>query len=352
MKRRYVVALQVGYWLVYLILVTLVLALGTRHVDRPPPLPSAILLSSAGYLAMVPAVLAFYVAYFVLFPSFLARRRFVALAGATVVTAVGSVAIGLAVLYLIAGPVPTVFAWTGQTIAVGLTITLVGLTHMIVAFVIRGFVGWYDEVTLREDLLRKNHEVELALVRSRLDPHFLFNTLNNIDVLIAKDPVRASAYLNELSDLMRFVLYGARQERIPLAEELRFIEKYIRLEQIRVAKAGFIVHEVEGNPGAITIAPMSFIPFIENAFKHSAGQRDDGTITSRVVIGAGQVRFECRNRHGTEPTNGSSGGLGNDLIRRRLELLYPGRHSLEVSDRDDVYTVRVSLHVDDQLHHH
>jgi hypothetical protein len=351
MKRRYVVVFHVGYWLSYLMLLMLVLALAARRPDRPHPLPSELLLSTAGYLATIPTAVAFYVAYWVLCPRFLAPRRFVALVGASVATALGSAALGLALLYLIAGPVPRVFVGTVQIVGVGIMVALAGLTHMIIACVIRGFIGWYDDVRVKEDLLRKTHEVELALVRSRLDPHFLFNTLNNIDVLITKDPPRASAYLNELSDLMRFVLYGARQERIPLAEELGFIEKYVRLEQLRVAKSGFIVHDVVGSPGAITIAPMSFVPFIENAFKHSAGQREGGTITSRVVIEAGQVRFECRNRHGPGRTSATNGGLGNDLIRRRLELLYPGRHALEVSDRDGVYTVRLSLDVDDHLHH-
>jgi len=344
-KRRYVVPLHVGYWLLYLMLLSLILSLAARRPDRPPPLASDVLLSPAGYLSTVPTALAFYLAYLVLFPAFMARRRFVALAGASVATALGSAALGLAVLYLIAGPIPRVFAGSVQVIGVGITVALAALIHMIVAFIIRGFVGWYDEVGAKEDLLRKNHEAELALVRSRLDPHFLFNTLNNIDVLIAKDPVRASTYLNELSDLMRFVLYGARPDRIPLAEELGFIEKYIRLEQIRVAKSGFIVHDVVGSPGTITIAPMSFIPFIENAFKHSAGMREEGTITSRIAIEAGQVRFECRNRYRRGAASATNSGLGNDIIRRRLELLYPGRHALEVSDRDDVYTVRLSLDV-------
>ena len=350
MKRRSVVPFHVGYWLLYLMLLSLVLSLAARPVAHHP-LPSEVLLSTAGYLATVPAAIAFYTAYLVLFPKFLARRRFVALVGTTVATALGSAALGLAVLYLVAGPVPRVFVGAVQVVGIGITVALAGLAHMVVAFVIRGFTVWYDAVGAKEDLLRKNHEAELALVRSRLDPHFLFNTLNNIDVLITKDPARASAYLNELSDLMRFVLYGARQDRIPLAEELGFIEKYIRLEQIRVAKSGFIVHEVVGSPGTITIAPMSFIPFIENAFKHSTGRREDGTITSRVVIEAGKVCFECRNRRGPGPSTAGNGGLGNDLIRRRLELLYPNRHTLEVSDRDDVYTVRLSLDVDDHLHH-
>ena len=351
MKRRYVVAIHVGYWFLYLTLLSLVLALAARRPDLLHPHPSEVLLSTGGYLSTVPMAVAFYVAYLVLCPSFLARRRFVALAGTSVATALGSAALALAALYLIAGPDPRVFARTVQVVGVGITVALAGLVHMTVAFIIRGFTGWYDEVRAKEDLLRKNHEAELALVRSRLDPHFLFNTLNNIDVLITKDPARASAYLNELSDLMRFVLYGARLDRIPLAEELGFIEKYIRLEQIRVAKSGFIVHKVVGSPGTITIAPMSFIPFIENAFKHSAGRREDGTITSRVVIEAGKVCFECRNRLGPGPPTAGNGGLGNDLIRRRLELLYPNRHTLEVSDRDDVYTVRLSLDVDDHLHH-
>jgi hypothetical protein len=347
-----VVGLHAGYWLMYLMLLTLVFTLAARHSDMQAVRLPLLYVSPGGLLSTVPSILTFYVGYSVLFPVYLARRRFVALGGAAVAVSVAASVLGLALLYLVAGPVPSVFSLPIQAVVIGIMVALVGLAHATVALVIRGFIGWYDDIRVKEDLLRKNHEVELALVRSRLDPHFLFNTLNNIDVLIARDPGRASTYLNELSDLMRFVLYGSRQEKIPLSEELGFIKKYIRLEQIRVAKAGLIVHEVHGNPDPIHIAPMSFIPFIENAFKHSAGQREAGAITSQVVIEGHRVHFECRNRYGAGGSGrGGDGGLGNDLIRRRLELLYPGRHSLTISDRDHVYTVKLSLDVADPLHH-
>ena len=217
----------------------------------------------------------------------------------------------------------------------------------------RGFVNWYGDIKVKEALTRKTHEVELALVRARLDPHFLFNTLNNLDVLIARDPAIASEYLNKLSDIMRFVLYEARGERIPLADELQYIDKYIALERIRTRRAGYVVHEVTGDPGGLSIAPMTFIPFIENAFKHTEGLKADGAIVSRIVIEGGRVSFECVNARRPPPEAAAEpGGLGQALIRERLQLLYPGRHTLEAGECGDTYAVRLTIDTHDEPLHH
>nr|WP_240979034.1 histidine kinase [Longimicrobium terrae] len=208
----------------------------------------------------------------------------------------------------------------------------------------RGFVGWYGDLRVKEELARRTREVETALLRARLDPHFLFNTLNNIDVLITRDAAAASAYLNKLCDIMRFVLYEARAETIPLTAELAYIEKYLDLERIRSANPRHVHYAVEGDPAGLRITPMIFIPFIENAFKHAVAARTGNTIDVAVRVDGGRVRFCCANRHrGAHGPALPSGGVGNAVMARRLALLYPDRHALDVSDRDDTYTVRLTV---------
>ncbi len=126
------------------------------------------------------------------------------------------------------------FSWdTGRVI---LLLGVIAFANGVLALVIRGFITFYGEIRLKEDLKRQNAELELALIKSQISPHFLFNTLNNIDVLIEKDAfARASSYLNKLSDILRFMLYETKTDRISIGEELRYIREYIELQMIRTA---------------------------------------------------------------------------------------------------------------------
>ncbi|HEX4383850.1 MAG TPA: histidine kinase [Myxococcales bacterium] len=209
--------------------------------------------------------------------------------------------------------------------------------HMAVAVVLRGFLGWLGHLAERQKL-------EAALLRARLDPHFLFNTLNNIDVLILRDPESASIYLNKLSEVLRFVLYGARADRVELAAELSHLQQYVDLQRIRLVNPKAVSLSVNGDLSGFSIAPMLLIPFVENAFKHAAGQHEDGAIAVRIAVEARQLELVCANRYGERP---AGGGLGNELMRRRLALLYPHRSTLELSDRDGTYTARLRIDLAD-----
>jgi sensor histidine kinase YesM len=215
----------------------------------------------------------------------------------------------------------------------------------VIGLVMKGFITWYEEIKLKEDLDHKNYEMELALVKSQISPHFLFNTINNIDVLIEKDAKKASVYLNKLSDIMRFMLYETKTEEIFLTEELTYIEKYIDLQKIRTSNPNYVHFQVYGDPEDVTIAPMLFIPFIENAFKYAENKKVENAIKIRVVIVKDRIGFDCENVFSDE-TEGrpEPGGLGNDLIRRRLMLLYPRTHSLEITNLNNVYKVTLILY--------
>jgi two-component system LytT family sensor kinase len=339
-----VALLHAGYWAAYLLLLALLMAVLRLPLADAGPLLTPWLAARVGVLAVAPNLAAFYLSYLVVFPRLLAHRRVAAVLAAGAAVSLACAALGLLATCAAMGGNQPVCASPGELGVLLAWLAAVAALHAAVALVMRGFVGWYGDLRTKEELARRTHEVEAALVRSKLDPHFLFNTLNNIDVLIERDPAAASAYLNKLCDLMRFVLYEARAETIPLAAELAYIDTYLDLERIRSANPRHVVYEVEGDPAGLAISPMIFIPFLENAFKHAASTRAGDDVTVSVQVRERRVSFRCSNRHrgGAGPA-AEPGGLGNPLMARRLELLYPGRHALEVTDRDGTYTVRLTV---------
>jgi LytS/YehU family sensor histidine kinase len=222
--------------------------------------------------------------------------------------------------------------------------SILALIHGMIALVMKGFINWYGDIKIKKELQQKNFETELALVKSQLSPHFLFNTINNIDVLITKDPVQASAYLNKLSDIMRFMLYETKTELIPLQKELAYIDKYIDLQKIRTANPDFIQYSAAGIIGSWTIAPMLFVPFIENAFKHALNKKDSAGIIIRINTNEKAIHFYCENKFSENPLAGyEPGGLGNGLIKKRLALLYPGKHTLLTKKENNIFTVDLTI---------
>ena len=353
MRRAAVAALHAGYWLLYLLLIALLLLVAR--------LPGRVGWATAGHLvaspivvlSVVPNVGAFYASYGWLFPRLLARRRLRLLgAGAAAVSVTAAVA-GLAVLRVVFGGGQPVFARASETVALALMLSALAGVHVTIALVLRGAVDWYRGLAVREALTRKTHAMELALVRSRLDPHFLFNTLNNLDALIASDAAAASEYLHRLSDIMRFVLYEAKGDAVPLASELDYIDKYIALERLRTRRAAYVTHEVAGSPAGVWIAPMTLLPFVENAFTHGEARKADGAIVSRVTIEGHRVTFECVNHFRPAASgNGQPGGIGHALIHQRLQLLYPDRHVLLAGAEGDRYRVHLTIETaDDSLRH-
>jgi LytS/YehU family sensor histidine kinase len=296
-----------------------------------------------GIAFTIPGLLAFYSFYWLLFPRLLQRRRLLLLGGAAILASLLS---GLVTVVLISAIPGFHFRQSISWDTAGLLFVLafIALVNGVLGLVIRGFITWYTEIRVKEELRRKNTEMELALLRSQLNPHFLFNTLNNIDVLIEKDAARASNYLQQLSGLLRFLLYEVRTEQIPIADELNTIEKYIQLQKIRTAHPESIQYVVEGVLGRWMVEPMLFLPFIENAFKHGE-KKAANAVRIRFRLDEGCIRFDCENRYQRKPAGmaEASGGLGDSLIRKRLKLLYPNRHTLEVEAGADTYKTTLIL---------
>ncbi len=354
MKKTVILLLHIGYWLLYLLLLGVIFAgFGLRWSAEPRP-GLLLLVHPIGTMTILPNVIAFYGFYAWVFSRFLVKRRILMTLLAGILVCAGSALICLLTLYLADGKKHGIFNGPQELAGAMFFLSIVAMIHGMIALVIRGFIAWYDDLKVKEALTKKNFEMELALVKSQLDPHFLFNTINNIDVLITKDPGRASAYLNQLSDIMRFMLYETKTGKIPLSKELDYIGKFIELQKIRSFNPGYVTYDFSGETDQVLIAPMVFIPFVENAFKHADGIKTDEAIRVKVKVRPDAVFFECSNKYLPSPRSKPfHSGLGNELIRKRLELLYPQKHQLTVEDNSDIYSVKLVIKPDENgLHHH
>lgn len=339
MKKPVIVVLHIVYWLLYLLLISLFFALmtmGNNYAERNFAYYAFLMLQ----FALLPALLSFYAFYTFLFNRFLSSRKILYLVIFSLVVAGLAAGIGEVFLYF---SYKWRIQWSAETvITMGVIMAFNALLNGLIGLGLKSFIVWYRDLKWKEAISQKNHEMEMALVRSQINPHFLFNTINNIDVLIEKDAVRASSYLNRLSDIMRFTLYETRAESIPLERELEYIGKYIELQKIRTTNPDYVHYVVTGMPAGKIIAPMLFIPFIENAFKHAASKRTENVVDIHIAIEQRRLIFECSNSYvvgaGMEDEHS---GLGNELILKRLSLIYPDQHQLTITDIGDVYTIKL-----------
>jgi LytS/YehU family sensor histidine kinase len=300
--------------------------------------------------AFVPSLLSFYLYYFILFPKYLQQKKFLQsiFVGLLISAGVAVIAYILHRFLIETGHVVDMDQGgkNGRSTAVRVIVimTFIGSVCGVVALVIKGFITWFNEIKLKQALKEKNHEMELALIKSKLDPHLLFNTINNIDALIIKDAVEASNYLNKLSDIMRFMLYETMADKILLSQEIEYIEKYIALQKIRTANVNYIHFTVSGDIGNKFIAPMIFIPFIENAFKHTTNKKLENAITVNILVTDKKIKMVCENKFDSKPkVQPMDSGLGNELIQKRLQLIYPDKHLLEINKNNELYSVHLTI---------
>lgn len=219
----------------------------------------------------------------------------------------------------------------------------------VAALFLKGFSVWILDIEYKRQLEKSNLESNLALLKARINPHFLFNTLNNIDVLIEKDPTIASTYLKKLSDILRFTLYESPSETIPLSNEVDYIRQYIELQQIRTNNADFVKFSFESGDDSLQVAPMLFIPFIENAFKYSTNKKIKDAVVISLNANKKQIVFTCSNAYDadTKVQYEESSGLGLELIKSRLELLYPKNYQLNIHKTTDRFDVNLSINLHD-----
>ena len=225
---------------------------------------------------------------------------------------------------------------------------------MIPAFIIdsgtafRFLKDWFNDQKQKEILQKQNLQTQLDLLKARINPHFLFNTINNIDVLIKKDPALASNYLYKLSDTLRYVLYETQDDEIPLKKEVDHMEKFIDLQKIRTRNKEYVNFTRTGSITDQKIAPMIFMTFVENAVKYTLNKKIKHAIDINLDVSDDRVLFKCRNYLGDGVAIDSNGnGLGLELIRQRLDLIYNAGYDLFTQKKEGWFIIELKINLND-----
>lgn len=223
------------------------------------------------------------------------------------------------------------------------------------------FLGWLARVTenlvintfKKEQLEKQAVEAELYYLKSQINPHFLFNTLNNIHTLVYKQAPAAPDAVMQLASLMRYMIYESNAPTVPLTREMEYLKDYVSLQQLRYKQSPVVDLRIEGTIDNCYIAPLLFIHLIENAYKHSPARLSPGELKVRVKITEDTLIFSVQNPVGNNPANSldDQGGIGLPNVKKRLALLYPGQHILEIDHQGETFAVVLKIQgFQSQLH--
>jgi len=210
---------------------------------------------------------------------------------------------------------------------------------------------WLRHERDRKELETQTMQSELRFLKSQINPHFLFNTLNSLYALTLKKSDSAPEVVIKLSEMMRYMLYECNERRVPLRKEVQYIQNYLALERLRQGQNSKIEFELKGVINEQQIAPLMFTPFLENSFKHGLNnQLAHGYVRIRLDVEKQKVQLQIENsKPPMKPVMNHakpSGGIGLVNVRRRLDLIYPDRYNLQVHDQPNTYTVNLELDLD------
>lgn len=212
-------------------------------------------------------------------------------------------------------------------------------------FEVMRYAGYREKQAIQAQ--REQLATELKFLKAQVNPHFLFNSLNNIYTLTLLRDDKASESLLRLAGMLRYMLYDSETEAVTLGREIEYIRNYIALRRLKDSREMAIRTEFDERRPGLPIAPLLLIPFVENAFKHSrVDEWPDGFVHLSLVTTEGEIRFSVENSiaEGQAPPDGV-GGIGLDNVRKRLALLYPDRHDLQVRRERGRFAITLTLEV-------
>lgn len=189
-------------------------------------------------------------------------------------------------------------------------------------------------------------ENELQYLKSQINPHFLFNNLNNLYSYSLENSPKTTSIILDFSSVLRYMLYDCQVEQVDLTKEINHIRDYIALNELRIENRGEVHFESQIDNGQYTIAPLLLIVFIENAFKHATSSRLDHIMIdiSIAVNASGELTMLCTNNFRPHTNaNNSSKGIGLINVQKQLDLLYPKKHRLDISNRGDTFEVQLTM---------
>jgi len=228
--------------------------------------------------------------------------------------------------------------------AIGTFVTAV----LVSAFValLRFFSEWQNLEEQRKELKNEKLDAELKFLKSQVNPHFLFNTLNNLYSLAYSQSPKTTEVISRLSQMMRYMVYDSNHDLVPLEKEIDYMQNYISLEKLRMNEVIPITFEIEGDPIQKKIAPLLLIPFLENAFKHGVSNSNPNSWVKAKLNTQGQhLHFEVTNsRLNHQGTAGATNsGIGLENVKKRLELKYQGLYHLKIDASDTQFSAILDI---------
>lgn len=290
----------------------------------------------------------FYIFYFIISPWILNKKTIPAILTWLLYLPVSGFIISLisyyAFIYFYPGEVPVRYnpaGWVEKNIYSGIAGTAI---FSIIGSLSKISLTWYRNQVKQKEKEKQNISNELAMLRAQINPHFLFNTLNNIKSLTKSLPSKAIYSIDKLTEIMHYMLYESSIVTVPLSGEINHIINYLDLEKIRYSDPDFIDFKISGDYSGINVPPLIFMPFIENAFKHGDKLKPPPGITIRINASGNKIYFETVNF--VKENNGlrnKNSGFGLSNIRRRLDLLFENKYDLNIVNENKTFTVKLNL---------
>lgn len=277
-----------------------------------------------------------------LIPQYLMPRRYGAYFGLTVL---------LILLYLLIQSVCDVVMYgyvlgpgfnsrIGDSLAYNFTHTSL---YLFLTVFLQFSIDWYEQNRTLQAVKVEKLQAEVNYLRSQVNPHFLFNALNNLYALTLRKSDQAPDIVLKLSELMEYMLYESDEAFVPLEKEIKYLGNYLELERIRQGNQADIRLTVTGEVDKCMIPPFLILPFVENAFKHGVSRAVRNAYLHIDIRIGGGIEVVVENNKLDFRDEDRSGGIGLANVRRRLELLYPGRHELVIANEADLFRVRMKL---------
>ncbi len=229
------------------------------------------------------------------------------------------------------------------------TVSCVLSTLFIVVFVglLKFVEDWFELEAKKKELENETLMAELRFLKAQINPHFLFNTLNNLYYLAFTNSPNTTEVIAKLSQMMRYMIYDSNHNKVPLTKEIEYMENYISLEELRLNNEIPIHFEVVGELNGISIVPLILITFLENAFKHGVSNNaKESYIKIKVEVQHQECWYSVENSKIPKNTNNEEkSGIGLQNVKRRLELSYPNQYDLKIEDSEKKYCVNLKLNL-------
>jgi hypothetical protein len=285
-----------------------------------------------------------YIHYFYLLPIWLTQKK-ISLYGASLALLLG---VGLTIQVLVENGLFAGFGRFTTELTIQRALRLVWNASIFILFtsMIKVVIERFQFESKQQQLENEKLVTELNYLKAQINPHFLFNTLHNLNSLIYSQSKNAAEVIVKLSNIMRYMIYDSAKESVGLKEEIEYMNDYIHLESIRLNESFRVEMNITGDVELVQIAPLILFPFLENAFKHGVSdQEDDCWITSDIEVKDGFLKLRVRNKKIKLDYRREKSGFGLENLKRRLQLSYGDRHDLRIFEDESLFDVQLQLKV-------